>query len=106
QALAVIRARSDPPGPADIEDILDRARRRAQAPPPAPAPVPGPSIPPRPAPDMRRVDRCLFAAGAFLLAVYFFRLTRASLHVYFTPDDLMNLYRSWIYSAGLLIKAN
>ncbi|MGB7758402.1 MAG: hypothetical protein WBL61_01155, partial [Bryobacteraceae bacterium] len=58
------------------------------------------------APDMRRVDRGLFAAGALLLALYFFRLTRASLHVYFTPDDLMNLYRSWIYSAGRLLKAN
>jgi len=55
---------------------------------------------------MRRVDRCLFAAGALLLAVYFFRLTRASFHVYFTPDDLMNLYQSWIPFAGRLIKAN
>lgn len=108
QVLAVIRARFDPPGPADTEDVLDRARRQAQAPPPAPAsaPVSEPSSPTRAAPDMRRVDRCLFAAGALLLAVYFFRLTRASLHVYFTPDDLMNLYRSWIYSAGLLVKAN
>ena len=106
QVLAVIRARFDPPGLADTQDILDRARRQAQAPPPAPAPVPMPSTPPGPAPDMRRVDRCLFAAGALLLALYFYRLTRASLHVYFTPDDLMNLYRSWIFSAGLLLKAN
>ncbi|MGB9459101.1 MAG: hypothetical protein WCB12_23865 [Bryobacteraceae bacterium] len=106
QVLAVIRARFDPPGLADTEDILDRARRQAQAPPPAPAPVPVPSTPPGPAPDMRRVDRCLFAAGAVLLALYFYRLTRASLHVYFTPDDLMNLYRSWIFSAGILLKAN
>jgi hypothetical protein len=108
QVLAVIRARFDPPGPADTGDILERARRQAQAPAPAPAPVPicAPSRPPGPAPDMRRVDRFLFAAGALLLAVYFFRLTRASLHIYFTPDDLMNLYRSWIFPAGRLLKAN
>ncbi|MGO9010199.1 MAG: hypothetical protein ACLQPN_08855 [Bryobacteraceae bacterium] len=106
QVLAVIRARFDPPSPAETEDILERARRRAEAPPPAPASVSAPSTPPGPAPDMRRVDRCLFAAGAVLLALYFCRLTRASLHVYFTPDDLMNLYRSWIFSAGHLFKAN
>jgi len=69
---------------------------RPPTPPPEPVPPPG----------IRRVDRCLFAAGALLLAVYFFRLTRASLHVYFTPNDLMNLYTSWIYSAGHLLKAN
>ena len=114
QVLAVMRARFDPPGPDDTEDILERARRQAQAPVPAPRPapvpvpeaVPLPSRPPGPAPDMRLVDRFLFAAGALLLAVYFFRLTRASLHVYFTPDDLMNLYRSWIFSTGRLLKAN
>ena len=118
QVLAVIRARFDPPGPADIADILERARHEAEAPVPASPPTPVPeaaaapppvSVPPRPmrtAPDMRRVDGFLFAAGALLLACYFFRLTRASLHVYFTPDDLMNLYRSWIFSAGRLLKAN
>ncbi|HEY1221456.1 MAG: hypothetical protein ABSE42_14690 [Bryobacteraceae bacterium] len=106
-ALAV---RFHPRGSADAEDIADGAGRQAQAPapipPPEPAPVPAPSSPPVPAPDMRRVDRCLFAAGALLLAVYFFRLTRASLQVYFTPNDLMNLYQSWIFSAGLLVKSN
>jgi len=114
QVLAVIRARFDPPGPADTEDILERARRQAQMPVPAPRPasapvpagVPAPSRQYGPAPDMRRVDHCLIAAGALLLACYFFRLTRASLHIYFTPDDLMNLYRSWIFSAGRLLKAN
>ncbi len=55
---------------------------------------------------MRRVDRFLFAAGAVLLAVYFYRLTRPSLHIYFTPDDLMNLYRSWVFSVGHALKAN
>ena len=59
-----------------------------------------------PAPDLRWVDRCLFAVGALLLAAYFFRLTRASLHVYFTGDDLMNLYRSWYFPAAQLVKAN
>jgi len=120
QVLAVIQARFDPPGPEDTVDILERARRQMQAPAPArspspvaapvpasvPAPVRAPFVPSGPAPDLRLVDRCLLAAGALLLAVYFFRLTRASLHVYFTPDDLMNLYRSWIFSAGRLLKAN
>ncbi len=96
QVLAVVQASFDPPGPAETLDVLDRARGRIQ--PPLP--------PPRPAPDMRRVDRCLFAAGALLLAAYFFRLTRTSLHVYFTGDDLTNLYRSWYFSAGHLLKAN
>ena len=120
QALAVIQARFDPPGPDDTVDILERARRLAKAPAPAhpplpvpasvpaavPAPERAPFVPSGPAPNMRLVDRCLLTAGALLLAVYFFRLTRASLQVYFTPDDLMNLYRSWIFSVGSLVKAN
>ncbi|MGA2038387.1 MAG: hypothetical protein ABSH42_03845 [Bryobacteraceae bacterium] len=116
QVLAVMRARFDPPSAADTEDILERARRQAQAPPAVPAPAPTPVAAPAPvvarprpsgpAPDMRIVDGCLIAAGALLLACYFFRLTRASLHIYFTPDDLMNLYRSWIFSAGRLLQAN
>ena len=114
QVLAVMRARFDPPGPADALEVLDRARRQIEAtslaPPPRPA-VPPPSAParpalPRPAPDLRLFDRCLFVSGALLVAVYFFRLTRPALHVYFSPDDLMNLYRSWIYSAPRLLKAN
>jgi hypothetical protein len=116
QVLAIMQARFDPPGPDDTEDILERARRLAQA--PAPAPVAAPALgaapaavvarsqPPGPAPDMRLVDRCLFAAGALLLAVYFFRLTRPSLHIYFTGDDMMNLYRSWVFSHGHLFNAN
>jgi hypothetical protein len=116
QVLAVMQARFDPPGPDDTEDILERARRQAQAPVPAPVPVsvpaavPAPVVarsrPPGPPPDMRIVDRCLFAAGALLLAVYFFRLTRSSLHIYFTGDDMMNLYRSWVFSHGHLFDAN
>ena len=96
--------------PATLEDLAEGAHSQACGPPisasPAdPAPVAARSTS-SPAPDMRRVDRCLFAAGAVLLALYFYRLTRASLHVYFTPDDLMNLYRSWIFSAPVLLKAN
>ena len=76
----------------------------------APAPVAAaptaPAVPPPPAPDMRLVDRCLTAAGALILAVYFFRLTRPTLRIYFSPDDLMNLYRSWIFPVGHLVKAN
>jgi len=106
QILAVIRARSEPSGAADPQEILERACRLAEAPPTGVPPVPAPANPHRPAPDMRRVDHYLSAAGALLLAVYFLRLTRAALHVYFTPDDLMNLYRSWIFSGGLLLKAN
>ncbi len=130
--LATTVARFNPPSPAATEDALRGARPQAQeqpsvppsaqapapaaepvsahaatpAPAPVSAPVPAPAEPSPPAPNMRRVDRCLFAAGALLLAVYFFRLTRASLHVYFTGDDLMNLYRSWYFSAGPLLKAN
>ncbi|MGB7763343.1 MAG: hypothetical protein WBL61_26140, partial [Bryobacteraceae bacterium] len=98
------------PGAAATGDVPDRTGRQAQAPAPIPQPVPAPvfapTSPPASAPDMRRVDGCLYAAGALLLAVYFFRLTRASLQVYFTPNDLMNLYQSWIFSPGLLVKSN
>lgn len=55
---------------------------------------------------MRRSDRYLFAAGALAIAVYFFRLTRPSLHAYFSPDDSMNLYRAWTGTNASLIKAN
>jgi hypothetical protein len=85
QNLATTRCRIVPDDAAGAEDVLKQAP---------------------PAPDMRWVDRCLFAAGAVLLGAYFFRLTRPSLHVYFTGDDLMNLYRSWYFSAGQLVKAN
>src|SRR5579871_668528 len=44
--------------------------------------------------------------AALLIAVYFFLLTKDSLRAYFSPDDSMNLYRSWIYPAGQLVKAN
>ena len=108
QLLAVIRARFDPPGPAEIVDILERASRQAHAPAAASQPTPAAvsAAAPVPAPDMRLVDRCLFALGSLLLAAYFFRLTRGSLHVYFSGNDLMNLYQAWIFSAGNLLKTN
>lgn len=40
------------------------------------------------------------------MAVYFFRLTRGSLHVYFSSDDVTNLYRSWTFPLGRLLRAN
>src|ERR1700694_4277085 len=55
---------------------------------------------------MRRTDRILFAAAALLIPAYFFLLVRPSLGAFFTRDDLMNLYRSWSFPAGLLVKAN
>ena len=100
---------NEEPAPRPVEEP---AAPVVAAPAPAPAPsaafhpAPEASVPPRPAPDMRLVDRCLMAAGALFLAVYFFRLTRATLHIYFSPDDLMNLYRSWIFPVGHLLKAN
>ena len=42
----------------------------------------------------------MFIGGYFLL------LTRQAVHGYFSPDDLMNLYRAWSYPLGLLIKGN
>jgi hypothetical protein len=55
---------------------------------------------------MPKTDRALSLAGALTIAIYFWRLVRPSLHVYFSPDDLMNLYRSWSFPLGALIKAN
>ena len=50
--------------------------------------------------------RALSLAGALLIAVYFFRLVRPTLHIYFTPDDFMNLYRAWDFPVTDLVKAN
>ncbi|HEV2446458.1 MAG TPA: hypothetical protein VGS58_11070, partial [Candidatus Sulfopaludibacter sp.] len=51
-------------------------------------------------------DRLLGAMGAILIGTYFFRLVRPSLHVYFSPDDLMNLQVSWTQSLASLVRAN
>ncbi len=56
--------------------------------------------------DAGRAGQVLFLAGTLAITVYFFCLTSPSLHVYFTPDDVMNLHRSWISPAGQLVKAN
>ena len=49
----------------------------------------------------------LAAAAAMLSTMaYFLGLTHPSLHVYFSPDDLMNLYRAWFSPLGALVKAN
>src|ERR1019366_7269931 len=49
----------------------------------------------------------LAAAAAMLSTMaYFLGITHPSLHVYFSPDDLMNLYRAWFSPLGALVKAN
>src|SRR5438067_762395 len=55
---------------------------------------------------MSRADKLRFAAGAALIAAYFTRVLAPSLKAYFSPDDLMNLYRSWSPPLGTLVKAN
>ncbi len=52
------------------------------------------------------MDRTLAAFGLCFICGYFLLLARPSLDAYFTPDDCMNLYRSWIYPTASLIKAN
>ncbi len=54
----------------------------------------------------RRADRVLAAAGVCTICGYFLLLAWSSLNVFFTPDDCMNLYRSWIYPTSALVKAN
>lgn len=44
--------------------------------------------------------------GASVIAAFFLRFAGWSLHLYFSPDDCMNLYRSWNNSAASLLKAN
>ena len=40
------------------------------------------------------------------LGIYFFRLTRASLHVALSPDDITNIYRAYTWPLGWLFRAN
>lgn len=54
----------------------------------------------------RRVDRALAVAAALGIGTYFWRLARPTLHLYFTPDDSMNLFRAWDAPARQLIEAN
>jgi hypothetical protein len=51
-------------------------------------------------------ERVLLVAGTALLAIYFFRLARGGLHVFFSPDDLMNLHVAWVQPLGSLLRAN
>lgn len=55
---------------------------------------------------MRKADRILFALGAICIAAYFLFMTRQAVRGYFSPDDLMNLYRAWSPPLGLLFKGN
>jgi hypothetical protein len=57
----------------------------------------------KPASAARRVVDIL---AALALAVYFFRLSRGSLHGFLSPDDITNLYRSCSHPLGLLVRAN
>jgi len=55
---------------------------------------------------MRRADRLLFFAAAALLSTYWFRLVRPTLHVFFSPDDMLGIYRAWLLPVGDLVQAN
>src|SRR5881394_2262048 len=46
------------------------------------------------------------SAAAVALGVYFFRLTRSSLHLALSPDDITNIYRSVTYPLSLLARVN
>jgi uncharacterized protein (TIGR03437 family) len=61
---------------------------------------------PTDSPSIHRLDRFLCAIAVSLVCAYFLLLAFPTLKVYFTPDDCMNLYRSWAISTGELIKAN
>jgi hypothetical protein len=41
-----------------------------------------------------------------LVWLYFSVLTRGSLTANFSPDDTMNLHRSWVFPLKLLVRAN
>jgi len=43
---------------------------------------------------------------ALFIGFYFITLTKDAVLCYFSPDDLMNLHRSWAPPAGALVKAN
>jgi hypothetical protein len=55
---------------------------------------------------LQKTERLGAPLAGLLIAVYFFRLTRGSLHVFFSLDDTMNLYRSWSFPLPDLIRAN
>ena len=55
---------------------------------------------------MRKTDRILFVLGAIFIGGYFLLMTRQAVSGYFSPDDLMNLYKAWSPPLGLLFKDN
>lgn len=55
---------------------------------------------------MRRSSRALPFLTSLCIAAFFLRFTGPSLHLYFSPDDSMNLYRSWNFPLSWLVKAN
>src|SRR5258708_22250287 len=46
------------------------------------------------------------ALATLLIGGYFIVLTKDAVLSFFSPDDLMTIYRSWANSAGALVKAN
>lgn len=58
-------------------------------------------------PAMRPSSRTIFSVLATAsIAAFFWRFTAPSLDQYFSPDDCMNLYRSWANPLSALAKAN
>ena len=55
---------------------------------------------------MRHNSRALPFLASVCIAAFFLRFTAPSLHLYFSPDDSMNLYRSWKFPLTWLVKAN
>jgi len=55
---------------------------------------------------MQKFDRLLCIAGVVFIAGYFLLLAGQTVHGYFSPDDMMNLYRAWSPPLGGLIKGN
>ncbi len=55
---------------------------------------------------LKPVDRALALLAAAVIGIYFFRLARPSLHLYFTADDFQNLWRCWFWPVRDLVKAN
>jgi hypothetical protein len=54
----------------------------------------------------RHSTRALPFLTSLCIAAFFLRFTAPSLHLYFSPDDSMNLYRSWHFPLTWLIKGN
>src|SRR5438105_6978100 len=54
----------------------------------------------------RTTRRILGPVAVLALGVYFFRLTRGSLHGFLSLDDITNIYRACSYPLDLLVRAN